>query len=117
MMTPAARQSLTWSACLATGYACFMLMGEFAIAYAGVSAELWNTRFWVRCGVAVVTSLALWPVFFRFARRPGFLDSYGQHLTTALLALTLACVFTAVLGAETPAGLRLLAALVGARVS
>lgn len=115
MITSAARCSLTWSACLAAGYASVMLVGELSVSYAGVTTDLWNARFWTRGAVAVATSLALWPVFLQLARRPGFLDGYGRYLTPALQGLTVLSLFAALLGAETPAGLHLLAALVGAR--
>ncbi len=110
------RESVIWTACLAAGYASFLLMGELAVAYAGVATDLWSTRFWVRCAVAVAASLGLWPVFLRLAHRPGFLDGYGRYLSPALLGLTVLSVFAALLRAESPTGLRLLASLVGARL-
>ena len=115
-MTPATRSSLTWTACLAAGYAAFLLCAEVGISNAATGVALWGPGFWLRLTIAVLASLCLLPVFRRLARRPGFLDGYGRYLTPTLLAAAAAAMFAALLGAETPAGLNLVASLVGARL-
>ncbi len=110
------RESLVWTGCLAAGYAGGLLVAEAAIGNAVSAAVLWGPRFWIRFGFAVVVSLCLWPVFLRLARRPGFLDGYGRYLTPTLLAAAAAAMFAALLGAETPTGLNVVASLVGARL-
>ncbi len=114
-MKLATRSSLTWTACLATGYAAVLLCAELGVANSGAGLTVWGPRFWLRLTIAVLASLCLWPVFLRLARRPGFLDGYGRHLTSALLSIAAAAMLAALLGAETPAGFHLIAPLVGAR--
>ena len=114
-MTPATRSSLTWTTCLAVGYAAVLLCAEVGVANAGTGVAAWGPRFWLRLAIAVFVSFCLFPVFLRLARRPGFLEGYGRHLTPALLSIAAVAMFAALLGAETHAGFHLIAPLVGAR--
>ena len=113
-MTIASRSSLSWTLCLAAGYAAFLLSAEVGIANAGASVMFWGPRFWLRLTIAVLASFCLWPVFLRLARRPGYLERSGRHLTPALLSIAAVAMFAALLGVETSAGFHLIAPLVGA---
>jgi hypothetical protein len=99
------------------GHAGALLVAEVAIGNAASAGLLLGPRFWIRFGIAVLVSLSLWPVFLRLARRPGFLDGYGRYLAPTLLAAAAAAMFAALLGAETPNGLNIVASLVGARLT